>query len=120
MNRKISLSVIIACVAVGALSGAYNLYYRAYGWPLEIQKGVLGGQVGDVASLLEREGYSAYGEGMFRWRYRVDKGNKRLAALCGNQAIPVCRFTRTRRLDDGVIQSAHYSDGILILEEVWS
>lgn len=120
INRKIVIGAILVSVAVGALSLAYGWYYRRYQWPIEIQKALLGRQVVEAKSLMDQEGYSAYGEGMFRWRYKIDKENKQLTILCRRQAIAVCKFSRTRQLSDGVTQTVTYSDGVLILEEVWS
>ena len=119
LRRNVLIGLIVLA-GIGAVWVGYNWYYRTYKWPAEIQTSVLGSQIVDSASLLKREGYSHYGEGMFRWRYRIGSENPNLAWQCGNQTIEACRFTKTRRLADGVVQTATYSNGILTLEEVWN
>jgi hypothetical protein len=120
INRQVLLGATTACITIGAILWAYNWHYRRDTWPVDIQIAVLGSQIAGAGSLLAWEGYSAYGEGMHRWRYKIDERSEQLKGLCTNQEISNCKFTRTRRVNDGVVQTVHYSDGILIVEEVWS
>ncbi len=120
IDRKIILAIALACMVIGGLAAAHGWYFRRYAWPAEIQQNLFGRQIASSDSLLTQEGFSAYGEGMFRWRYQVEAGGKAWDALCLNHTFADCKFTKTRRLDDGVDQTASYADGILTLEEVWS
>jgi hypothetical protein len=119
-SRRNILIGLIVLAGIGAVWVGYKWYYRTYKWPAEIQTSVLGSRIVDSRSLLDREGYSHFGEGVFRWRYRIGSENTNLTKQCGDQPKDTCRFTKTRRLEDGVVQTATYSDGILIVEEVWS
>ena len=118
-RRNIIAGLFVLAVSAAALGG-YNWYYRTYKWPRDIQVALLGSEIVDQANLLKREGYSHFGEGMFRWRYQVGGGNTGLAKQCGGQSVQTCHFAKTRTLSDGVVQAATYSRGILTLEEVWS
>jgi hypothetical protein len=72
-------------------------------------------------ALIDREGSSAYGEGAFRWRYRVDPRDPRLKPFCpAARTSKACRFTRSRRISEGVDIYVSYSDGVMTLEEFWS
>ena len=118
-NRRI-LFVIIAIILVGGCLLVYNWHYRKYIWPAEIQKKLLGSVVGHPADLIRQEGYSAYGEGLFRWEYVIRKNSRDLEHLCAGEALAKCRINRSIKLEDGVYQSVTYSSGILSVEEIWT
>lgn len=118
-RNRLAIVVLLACAMLGFACAAYSWYYRAYTWPDEIQTNVVGARLVNAKLLRRQEGYSHYGEGMHRWYYNVQEGNKEVAQLCGNQSVSTCSFTKTRRLSDGVVQTVDYNRGSLILEEVW-
>ena len=120
-KRKLILWALLAAAAVAASSLAYNWYYRARIWPAELQRNLLGSEIALPDALIDRQGSSAYGEGMFRWRYRVDPRDPRLKQFCPGARTPqACRFTRSRRIAEGVKIYASYSGGVMTLEEIWS
>jgi hypothetical protein len=117
---KYVLVAAVACAALAGLSAAQRWYYRHYVWPREIQQQLLGGQLAPSSSLVEYDGYSHYGQGAFRWRYKVEQQSKLLGTLCGDQRVDQCVFHRTRMLSDDVTQSVSYERGVLTVEEDWS
>jgi hypothetical protein len=121
--KPVRMYVLVASVACSALAGLYvahNWYYRRYVWPCEIQQQLLGGLLAPSNSLLEYDGYSHYGQGAFRWRYKVEQHSKLLGKLCGNQRLDQCVFHRTRMLSDDLTQSVSYRSGVLTVEEDWT
>lgn len=120
LKRRSLIAVLAAILLLGAALWGWNWHYRRDVWPKEIQASVLGAQVVGPDELASSEGFSAYGEGAFRWTYRI--GTKDLMALaeyCNGQELETCRFTKSKRLNDGVVQSVTYSDGVLTIEEIW-
>ena len=69
--------------------------------------------------LVASDGFSAYGEGVFRWNYKIPPDAEKLRLICGHQGATACRFMKSKRLNDGVAQSVTYADGLLTVEEVW-
>lgn len=114
------LIAAFACAALATLYCVQNWYYEHYVGPREIQQQLLGGLLAPSSSLLDYDGYSHYGQGAFRWRYKVDPHSKLLGTLCGDQRIDQCVFHRTRMLSDDVTQSIRYEAGVLTVEEDWS
>jgi hypothetical protein len=80
---------------------------------------VIGEQLANATMLVSSEGFSAYGEGVFRWRYKVTGDVSKIRSLCGVQDLSICRFTRTKNLKDGVILTVTYEKEILTVEETW-
>ena len=120
-KRKLLLWVLLAAAAAAASALAYDHYYRTRIWPAGLQQTLLGQEIAGSDALIDRIGSSAYGEGMFRWRYRVDPNDPRLKSYCPVALTPqACRFTRSRRLAEGVDIYASYSSGVLTLQEFWS
>ena len=122
INRKAALVAVGTCIAIGILLYAHDYHYRRYTWPADIQTKVLGGtQITDGATLVSWESDSVvYGEGGFKWTFRLNVRNDHLKRLCGAQPVLKCKFTRSRHLSDGVDLFVEYADGILIIEEAWS
>lgn len=123
MTRKQKLLVwaFPVVAALAALALAYDWYYRTRIWPAELQRNLLGSEIVRPEALIDRAGSSAYGEGMFRWRYRVDPRDPRLKKFCpAALTSQPCRFTRSRRITEGVDIYVSYSDGVMTFEEVWS
>lgn len=120
ISRRGLLMSVAGLTVIAAAWSSWTWYYRSFVWPREIQTSILGSPIVDGRSLLGREGYSHYGEGMFRWRYRIYDGNSELARHCPDQRLTDCEFTKSRRVSAGVVQSITYSDGVLTVEEVWS
>ena len=82
---------------------------------------MLGLELARPDAQIDREGSSAYGEGMFRWRYRVDPRDPRLKQFCPAAPTPEgCRFKRKRRIAEGVDIYVSYAGGVMTLEEWWS
>jgi hypothetical protein len=120
-GRKLFLWGLFAAAAVAASLLIYQHYYRARVWPAELQRDLLGVQIAEPDALIDRDGSSAYGEGMFRWRYRVDPRDPRLRKFCpAASRWEACRFTRRRRIAEGVDVYVTYSGGVMLLEEIWS
>jgi hypothetical protein len=120
VGKRRILGTLVAVFLVGVSLGAYNWHYRRYTWPAEIQSGLLGNVVAGADDLVRQEGYSAYGEGMFRWEYRMRSDNQYLPRLCDSEPLSTCEFTRSRQLEEGVSQVIRYSRGFLTVEEIWS
>jgi hypothetical protein len=118
-RRGLFLAVIALVVVVLGLV-ARDWYYTRYVWPREIQQEVLGKLLAPSRSLVAYEGYSHYGQGMFRWRYKMDPASKELAALCAEQTIDKCVFSRSRVISEDVREVVSYEGGILTVEEDWS
>ena len=97
--------VIVVTLIMGTALWAYNWYYRRYTWPAEIQSGLLGHIVANADDLVRQEGNSSYGEGMFRWEYRLSGGSQHLQRLCDGKPLSVCEFTKSRQLEVGVSQT---------------
>lgn len=120
LSQRLLIVALAGIVLVGAALWGWNWQYRRYAWPKEIQTSVLGVQVVGSDELMSSEGFSAYGEGMFRWMYRVSPEDFiPLAQYCNGQEVSACQFTRTKRLSDGVVQSVTYAEGVLTVEELW-
>lgn len=119
LGRKSMLVGCLILVVAGAVFALHNWYYRRYLWPAEIQRNVVGVELAAGASLIGRESFSAYGQGMHRWKYDVS-GGAGLQRMCGVRLIKDCRFVQTRRVSSDVEQTLSYQDGILVVEEVWS
>jgi hypothetical protein len=119
MRKLILLSLAVPAAIAAALAG-HHWYFQRYLWPAEIQSNLLGNQIADSDALIRREGYSAYGEGAFRWYYRVDSRRPELTRLCRGQPSATCRFTKSHKLREGIEQTVYYSNGVLLLEEIWS
>jgi hypothetical protein len=119
-NQRLIIKVIVAAFIIGASLWAYNWHYRRYTWPAEIQSGLLGHVVASADELVRQEGNSAYGEGMFRWEYKMRNGSQHLQRLCAGKPLSTCEFTRSRQLEEGVSQAVRYYRGLLTVEEVWS
>lgn len=122
MKPKLNMVIIASTVVIGiaAFLASYHWYYQRYVWPAEIQKELFGRQIVDANLLTDRIAESAYGQGMFRWTYRIDPTKSNLREFCGLATIKKCRFTKSKHLKEGVDLDASYSDGILIVEEWWS
>jgi hypothetical protein len=123
LTRKQKLFVwALPAAALLAASGlAYDWYYRARIWPAELQQQLLGAEIVRSDALIDREGSSAYGEGRFRWRYRLDPRDPRLKKFCPAARAPGdCRFARSRRIAEGVDIYVSYSGGVMTFEEYWS
>lgn len=120
LNRKGLFLAIIALAVVASGLAARDWYYTRYIWPREIQQEVLGSLLAPSRSLVAYEGYSHYGQGMYRWRYKIDLASKELEALCAGQKIDKCMFSRSRVISEDVRQVVSYEGGILTVEEDWS
>ncbi len=119
-NRRTVIAALAGLVLVSAVAMGWNWHYRRHVWPKEIQAGVLGAQVVGSDELTTSEGFSAYGEGVFRWTYRISAADRTsLAQYCKGQELSDCRFSMSRQLNDGVFQSVTYRHGMLPVEEVW-
>lgn len=118
--RSIALRAVLLCIIISVPLLCYQIYYLLVKWSSEIQNNVLGSTIVGFGALDKREGYSSYGEGVHRWYYDVDKTSTKLIKVCGIQNVERCKFTRTFRVSDNVRQTAVYSNGVLMLEEVWS
>jgi hypothetical protein len=115
-------SIIVVVLALGCVSvglAIYDWYYKRYLWPAHIQRSVAGVELTSGATLINYDGYSAYGQGAHRWRYDAAE-NAPLRRICAPSPIDSCRFIRTRRLNSDVEQTVSYEKGVLIVEEVWS
>ena len=99
---------------------ARDWYYRRYVWPSEIQHQLLGGLLARGRALTEYEGYAHYGQGMFHWRYKVERDSTLLAALCAGHQIDTCTFTKSRTPSADVSQVIAYANGVLTVEEGWN
>jgi hypothetical protein len=122
MNAKVRLTLIAVVCLVGiggAAAGTYDWYYKRYLWPADIQDHLFGDRLVDASTLLKCEGSAAWGQGMFRWTYRIDISDGRLRKLCGSQPLGTCRFVKVRHLKSGVDLDATYVGGVLTLEEWW-
>lgn len=119
LGRKSMLIASLILVVAGAAFALHNWYYRRYLWPAEIQRNVVGVELANGASLIGRESFSAFGQGMHRWRYEVS-GGAGLQRMCGFRSIKDCRFVQSRRVSSEVEQTLSYQDGILVVEEIWS
>jgi hypothetical protein len=121
MNRTHAIAISLATITLAAVTCfTYNWYYNKYIWPEEIQISVIGRRIVGPGSLIDRVGYSHYGEGMFRWRYRVGATNGWVRSVCGIQTTGSCNYTKSRQISADVSQTITYSNGVVILEEVWS
>jgi hypothetical protein len=120
ISKKVIFITILSAIMLAVILLSYGWYYIHYIWPEEIQANVLGRSVVGNNFLLKREGYSHYGEGEFRWEYRVARENREVVALCYPKSITVCSFRKSRRINEGVEQTVVYVNGVLIVEEVWS
>jgi len=119
-NRRTVIAALAGIVLASAIVTAWNWHYRRHVWPNEIQAGGPGTQVVGSDELASFEDFSAYGEGVFRWTYEISAAERdSLAKYCSGQEPGVCLFSRSRRLNDGVVQSVTYGDGALTVEEVW-
>jgi hypothetical protein len=107
-------------IGIATILTTVHWYYQRYVWPAQIQKELFGRQIADANVLSDRISEAAYGQGMFRWTYRIDPANSGLQELCGLATIKKCRFTRSKHSKKGVDLGASYADGILIVEEWWS
>ena len=117
--KKLVLSgALVACVT-GAAIAAHDWYDRRYAWPLAIQKYVIGENASDGATLIEYEGFSAFDQGAFTWRY-ASTDNAALRKLCGHDPVKNCHFVRSRFLTSNVLRMVSYERGILVVQEVWS
>ena len=99
---------------------AYDWYYRAFVWPVQIQRETLGRQIAARDDLTGQSASQAYGQGLFRWTYHLEE-DAAWADLCQprgpNQS---CTFSRVRAIDGGKVRLiATYENKTLILEEVW-
>lgn len=107
------------CLAAG--TWLYDRYSFSVRWPAQIQREVLGTEIAFGDGLISKERhFSQFGEGMARWRYKIEASNAAAQRLCGRIPVSKCSFVRTRRVEEGVEVSASLSGGILMLEEVWS
>lgn len=120
VNRRFLLAALTAILLLSVTLFVWNWHCRRYAWPQEIQISVLGVQVARCDELVSSEGFSAYGQGVFRWTYRIAaKGSSPLAQFCYGHGPDTCQFSKTKRLNDGVVQSVTYDDGMLTVEEIW-
>lgn len=112
--------LVISLVGIGiAAFIARDWYNRRYVWPIEIQQALLGGLLAPSSALIQQEGYSHFGQGMYRWRYRVDPKTELLRSLCGPQRIDTCVFTKSRMVSSNVGQIVGYQTSVLTVEEDW-
>jgi len=120
LNLRLWVIVGVSLVLLGGVAAWANAwYYKRYIWPFEIQRNLFGHPLADPGMLLKYDGYSGYGQGRFRWSYKVGANDGRLKEFCGSQPTKNCSFERYRHLEPGVSQDASYKDGILMLEEWW-
>lgn len=120
MTRNQLLYVTSALIiSVSVLTYIYHCYYNKNIWPADIQTHLFGRQIVNRESLVAQEGFSHYGQGMFRWTYNIKMTNSEIKILCGNQDITECNFSREKKLNDDVILTSRFSNDTLILEEIW-
>lgn len=113
-------------VALTLLAGAtlvlggvtHHAYWINKRWPELIQSETLGHVVTTDSKLVSREGSSAYGQGLYRWTYQLSVGD--IAAICGKAIRQACQLNKHLHTKDGVDRIVAYSDGTLVLEEIWN
>jgi len=119
-KQKYLVIAFLVVAGVGTIFATNHWYYQRYIWPAEIQKELFGRQIVDANLLPVRIADSGYGEGMFRWTYRIDPASADFREYCGSTPVKSCRFQRTKHLKEGVDLSASYANGVLTIEEWWS
>jgi hypothetical protein len=120
---KISNKLSIGCGACLALFAAvYSLhwYQSRITRPALIQREVLGREITSYGQLTTYEGSGAYGEGLWRWIYRLPVSNE-WSSLCQRGTDKgACEFSRTRQVPGQEIQeTVEYSSGKLTITEIW-
>jgi hypothetical protein len=120
VSRALLVRITAGVILITAILLGWNWHYCRYEWPDEIQVRVLGTAVAGAEDLVSYERFSAYGEGAFRWTYRIAGPRQApLAKYCKGNVLDGCRITKTKRLNEGVVQSVTYVEGTLIVEEIW-
>jgi hypothetical protein len=119
-RTRIILVSAVAAIVIAASVYARGYYNFRYGWPRKVQNEVLGFEIADPSRLVSKEGRASYGQGLHRWRYRVDPGNERVRQLCGPQRMDTCRITRSRTIEKGVDLTVGVDAGIITVSEEWS
>jgi hypothetical protein len=85
MTRGVKIGVWVAIGIVVAAIAIYGQgwYFDRYTWPRKIQREILGKVVVEHGALLTYAGFSHFGQGGFRWTYRVEPTNPTIAEYCG-------------------------------------
>lgn len=111
----------VAFAVVVALAGItmYDWYYKNYLWPEDVQFRLFGEKMVSHSDLVNREGFSYFGQGAFTWRYRIYMPNPTIKALCSHQAADVCTWSKHASVTSTVSVDAVYTKGYLLLEEAW-
>lgn len=112
------LGPLIGVVAIAIPT--YDWYYTKYVWPETIQREVLGVVLSASGELINHEGFSHYGQGMYRWRFRISKNSQLLNRFCIGQELAHCKFSRSREVSPDLARIVSYEEGILSVEEDWT